>query len=157
MKGNFRLRREGRFLLHPEFHRVDEGTMPSLKFSTIKRSVLAALKKAQKRHPGKHVYLTAYQILDLLPERLKKQLIEEYGIGGAGSGEYGAPKMVMKTALALQPKVEFAYLETKKKKVTFTVNREPVHPSGEWCGIYRIAPGSERRRQTTPEPEAPEA
>ena len=117
--------------------------MSDLMPSDIKDDVLKVLNDAQKRH-GKHqVFLTSYQILDLLPDSIKKRLIDERGLGGEGSGKKTghvvvAPSIVMKAALMLRPTVEVAYLETTT--IGLFVDGKTVTPSSTRCGLFRVKP-----------------
>jgi hypothetical protein len=119
--------------------------MPELMPSDIKNEVLNVLTEAEKRH-GKHpVFLTSYQILDLLPDAIKKRLIDERGLGGEGSGKktgqvVAAPSIVMKAALMLRPTVEVAYLETTT--IGLFVDGKTVTPSSTRCGLFRIKPAT---------------
>ncbi len=117
--------------------------MSDLMPTDIKDDVLKVLNDAEKRH-GKHqVFLTSYQILDLLPKAIKKRLIDERGLGGEGSGKktgqvVAAPSIVMKAALLLRPQVEVAYLETTT--IGLFVDGKTVTPSSTRCGLFRIKP-----------------
>ncbi len=117
--------------------------MPDLMPSDIKDDVLKVLKDAEKRHGKYQVFLTSYQILDLLPDQIKKRLINERGLGGEGSGKktgqvVAAPSIVMRAALMLRPTVEVAYLETTT--IGLFVDEKEVTPSSTRCGLFRIKP-----------------
>ena len=117
--------------------------MPDLMPSDIKDDVLKVLSDAEKKHGEYHVFLTSYQILDLLPKAIKRRLIDERGLGGKGSGRQtgqvvAAPSIVMKAALLLRPQVEVAYLQITT--IGMSVDGKPVTPSSTRCGIFRIKP-----------------
>jgi hypothetical protein len=120
--------------------------MPALRPTEIKNDVHQVLVAAKNRHGKRRVFLTSYQILDLLPKDIKKRLIDERGLGGKGSGQktgqiVAAPSIVMKAALLLRPFVEVAYLETTT--IGMSIDGKPVTPSSIRCGIFRIKPSAD--------------
>lgn len=113
----------------------------------IKKAVRRVLAAANRRHK-RPVFLTAYQVLDQLPEQTKQRLIRDYGMGGEGSKQgltdkTAAPYVVMRAALLLRPDVELAYLATRT--LGLTINKQPVKPSTPDCGIFRLKDREGRR------------
>ncbi len=82
-------------------------------------------------------YLTAYQILDRLPNDIRTRLIQERTIGGRGAGvSYGAPSVVSDAAELLKPDIEIDYIDNVGMHVD--VAGTPITPGFEVCGIYRL-------------------
>lgn len=122
--------------------------MPA-KPTDIKTAVRRVLEKANAKF-GQPVFLSAYQILDLLPKQTKQRLIRAYGLGGkdnkAGNGSrMAAPSVVMKALLMLRPDVEICLFESKK--VVFTIDGQPVEPSPPSCHVYRLKAQVRRPRR----------
>jgi hypothetical protein len=117
--------------------------MPVLMPTDITGSVRRVLTALRNRHGEDAVFLTAYQILELLPARTKQRLIRERGVGGTGGGKrsgeagspYAATKVVSDAAKCL-PGVEITYLETRTLQLS--INGSPVVPSPKRCALFRL-------------------
>lgn len=84
------------------------------------------------------VYLTAYQILEALPQAIRDRLIAERGMPGQGSGShYGAAGVVGKAAMMLRG-IEIAYVQSQS--MVFEVDGTIIRPGYHVCGIYRLPP-----------------
>jgi hypothetical protein len=57
-------------------------------------------------------YLTAYQILEQLPQQIKEQLIDERGAPGVGAGSYYSAASVVSDAAERISGIEIVFLET---------------------------------------------
>ena len=88
-------------------------------------------------------FLTAYQILDRLPEATKHRLIEERKLGGKGAGVAFAAPSVVANALRQMPDVETAYIDCRGLLVK--LGEETIEPSFDVCAVYRI-----RRAESPP-------
>lgn len=113
-----------------------EVKVANLMPSDIKAQVREVLESARKGKGDRPNYLTAFQILQRLPETLKSRLIEERGIGGKGSGQSYAAPSVVSDAAELIPDVEIDYIDSGG--LAITVADTAVLPSYEVCGLYRI-------------------
>ena len=84
-------------------------------------------------------FLTAYQVLDRLPQATRDRLIAERTLGGTGSGvSYAAPSVVSDAAERL-PGIEISWVDTRG--LSLRVAGQPVSPGYEICALYRIASG----------------
>ncbi len=96
------------------------------------RTVLAAARQGKGNRPN---YLTAYQILDRLPEATRARLIGERTGGGRDAGAvFAAPSVVSRAARMAGAEVE--YLDSVGLSVQ--VSDRMVIPSFEVCGLYRL-------------------
>lgn len=109
--------------------------MPDLKPKDLVGAVRKVLLAAEKGG-GKPAFLTAYQILDRLPERTKRRLIRERGLGGKGTGHRYAAASVVSEAAQCVKGVIVAYLDVKE--VMLTIDGQPVAPSPKVSGIFRL-------------------
>lgn len=81
-------------------------------------------------------FLTAYQILDRLPDQIRSRLIAERGMGGARAGvNYAAPSVVSDAAEMLQG-IDIRWLDTRT--ITVDVNKQPITPGAEVVAVYRL-------------------
>ena len=113
--------------------------MPNLMPSDITHEVTAVLQNAARGDGNVPNFLTAYQILDRLPDRIRTRLIAERTLGGRGSGvSYAAPSVVSAAAEMLQPNVEIRYLDNRG--ITLQVASTQITPGFEVCGLYRWIP-----------------
>ena len=112
--------------------------MPNLMPSDITAAVSRVLQDAA-RADGDHPYfLTAYQILDRLPESIRARLIQERTLGGHGTGvPYAAPSVVSDAAEML-PGIIIDYIDNRG--ITVDVAGQTITPGFEVCGIYRLEP-----------------
>jgi len=67
--------------------------MLNLMPTDIKDKVQAVLKKVKKDSRYERSYLTAHQLLEKLPSRIRDQLIKERGTLGQGSGTTPLPAL----------------------------------------------------------------
>jgi hypothetical protein len=102
------------------------------------RSVLLAAKSGKGHRPN---FLTAFQILDRLPEATRSRLISERTGGGEGAGVVFAAPSVVSHAARLIPGVVVEYLDCVG--LAAQVAGHSVSPSFEVCGLYRLAPTDE--------------
>jgi len=110
--------------------------------ATLARHIRKVLKDACKNPQEKHVYLSAYQILALLPPRVRDRLIRDHGLGGKGSeDDHGAPWLVSNVAQTVTKDV--VYLDTRKTQ--FEIQEGPVEPAGSYCGLFRLVPTTRRQ------------
>ena len=112
--------------------------------SALHRNIRKVLVDTSKAWKGSEEtpYLTAYQILELLPPRVRARLIQQYGLGGKGSRDgYSAPNRV---AHACEPITsDVVYLRTDS--VTITIDGVAVEPGGASCGLFRLKDPRKRR------------
>ncbi len=110
--------------------------MPNLMPSDITAAVADILRSAS-RADGNHPYfLTAYQILNRLPQDIRTRLIRERTMGGRGAGvSYGAPSVVSDAAEML-PNIKIDYIDNRGIQVE--VAGHTITPGFEVCGIYRL-------------------
>ena len=95
------------------------------------------LLQAHQEKGSRPHYLTAYQILDRLPENLRSQLIEERTLGGKDTGEhYSAASLVSDATELLKPNIEIDYIDTEG--LSINIAGTLVNPGYEVCGLYRI-------------------
>jgi hypothetical protein len=98
-------------------------------------NVLSSASRADGDHPN---FLTAYQILNRLPEHIRTRLIQERTLGGRGAGvSYGAPSVVSDAAEML-PNIKVDYIDNRGMQVE--VAGQTITPGFEVCGIYRLTP-----------------
>lgn len=110
--------------------------MPDLKPSDITDDVRRVLLTAH-RGKGNHTqFLTAYQILDRLPDGIRSRLIGERTGGGTGAGTTFAAPSVVSRAARMVPGVQVEYMDSVG--ISIQVAGQPVVPSYEVCGLYRL-------------------
>jgi hypothetical protein len=67
--------------------------------------VAAHVKEVLKKNAdfaSTNCYMTAYQILQLLPQKVRDRLIKKHGLGGKGASvEYAATEVIAKAAKAV--------------------------------------------------------
>lgn len=81
-------------------------------------------------------FLTAYQILDRLPEDLRERIIGERGVGSRGWGKrYSAPSVVSDAAEKL-PGIIVKYLDIRGMQIR--VSDMILIAGSDVCGIYRL-------------------
>lgn len=96
------------------------------------RKVLKKNVTESKKKP----YMTAYQILEQLPKRVRDTLIRNNGLGGKGAGvDNAATKVIARAARLVTDDV--VYFNTSQ--TTFTIQGQNVIPSGDECGLFRIS------------------
>lgn len=83
-------------------------------------------------------YLTAYQILELLPLATRDRLINERGNPGLGGGKYYGPTNVVSDAAEmLSDIVEIVFLDTTSLNITWGDGTD-ITPSNKTMGLYRL-------------------
>ncbi|SRR5579884_1404761 len=115
--------------------------MPDLMPSDIADEVRAVLLAANRGKGARPNFLTAFQILDRLPEATRARLIGERTEGGAGAGITFAAPSVVSRAARLIPGVVVEYMDSVG--ISVQVAGRSVVPSNEVCGLYRLATGEE--------------
>jgi hypothetical protein len=84
-------------------------------------------------------WITAYQILARLTPELRRQLVNERGRAGKGSGhQYAASSAVANACqiLAKRGRIDIDYLDAQG--VRFMIERKWLDPGDMACGIYRV-------------------
>ena len=81
-------------------------------------------------------YLTAYQILEQLPQQIKDRLITERGTPGMGAGKHYAAASVVSDAAEKIPGIEIVFLETSSIKIM--LNETDIAPGNKYVGLYRL-------------------
>lgn len=102
----------------------------------IVAEVRTVMEEAHRGKGDRPNYLTAFQILNRLPETTRARLIRERGLGGTGTGAVGAPSLVSRAARMAGAEVDF--LDTVG--LSLHVAGQAVTPSYEICGMYRLPP-----------------
>src|SRR4051794_26669912 len=97
--------------------------------------VLAGARRGKGERPN---FLTAYQILNRLPESVRAILVSERSSGGTGAGVHFAAPSVVSKAARLIPGVEIEYLDSVG--LSAVIGTATVTPSNEVCGLYRLSP-----------------
>ena len=110
--------------------------MPNLMPTDIRPQVEAVLRNAQVNTGGRS-YLTAYQILEQLPQQIKDRLIAERGSPGLGSGTYYAAANVVSDAAEMISGIEIAFLDTSSLKIILK-NVTDITPGNRNVGLYRL-------------------
>lgn len=114
--------------------------------------VAKVLKQATKRADNRNIFLSAYQILQLLSLRERQQLLNKYGQGGLNSGNIAAATTVVQKAAVLVPDVEIMYMESRHVQFLILDNNKKaldvVTPAGKrYFALYRIPTGSKQARR----------
>lgn len=107
----------------------------------VKRVLLQAAKNPKKP------YLTAFQILDLLPPTVRDRLIQEQGSAGGEKAHvrYAASSVIKNAALSVT--WDFVHLGTHG--VEFTVNGQKLEPSDKnQVAAYRLSPGPKAKESS---------
>ncbi len=122
------------------------GKLTQRQRATLAKHIRKVLKDACKNPQNKHVYLSAYQILDLLPTGVRNRLIRDHGLGGKGSeADHGATWLVSSVARTVTKDV--VYVDTRRTE--FEVQKSPVPPAGTYCGLFRLIPSTRRQRSSS--------
>lgn len=109
---------------------------PPLTHSDIADDVRRALREASKGKGTRPQLLTAYQILDRIPQR--DQLIRERGMPGREAGVHHAAASVVRDSIRydLKNEVEVEYFDNVG--VVFEVGGNHVRAGFPVCGLYRL-------------------
>ena len=111
--------------------------MDKLKPSEIVDEVREVLENASSGKGESPHYLTAYQILDRLPDALKDRIISERGPSGKGAGSHYSSASLISDAAELVEDIEISYLDARG--LSMTVGNLGIQAGFEVCGIYRIS------------------
>ncbi|HPL62886.1 MAG TPA: hypothetical protein PK587_03875 [Syntrophales bacterium] len=111
--------------------------MSNLMPKDIMVDVESVLRAVQVDPKGRgRAYLTAYQILEQLPQPMKDQLIRERGTPGMGAGRPYAAASVVSDAAEKIPGIEIVFLETSSIKIL--LNETDITPGNKYVGLYRL-------------------
>lgn len=112
--------------------------MAKVETAELSDAVLAVLANAATGRGSAPGYLTAYQILNRLPEVLRQLLVDAYGESGRSAGQpFGAATRVAQVADSLGPRVAKAYLDTGG--LQFAVQQDDEVAAGyPLCALFRI-------------------
>lgn len=122
------------------------GKLTQQQRATLAKHIRKVLKDACKNPQDKHVYLSAYQILDLLPKGVRDRLIRVHELGGKGcEADHTATWLVSSVAQTVTKDV--VYLDTRRTQ--FEVQKSPVTPAGTYCGLFRLLPSTRRQRSSS--------
>ena len=113
--------------------------MANLMPSGITDEVLDILKNAGWGKGDGPQYITAYQILERLPDAVKQRLVAERGQPGAGSGHHYAAASVVSDAAEMlknQGLVEIEYMDCTGLELS--ISGTPIVPGYPVCGLYRV-------------------
>lgn len=98
------------------------------------RKVLEAANKGKGRHPQ---FLTAYQILNRLPQETRERLITERSLPGKGAGvHHAAASVVMHAIRQLGSEVDVEYFDNVG--ISFEVGGASIVAGYPVCGLYRL-------------------
>jgi hypothetical protein len=115
----------------------EKSRMSNLMPSDIREEVDAVLRGVQINAGDRgRSYLTAYQILERLPDTTKGRLIDERGRPGSGSGHHYAAASVVSDAAEMISDIEIAFLEASLLNIS--VNGTSITPSPAKIGLYRV-------------------
>ena len=108
---------------------------------TLKLEMLKVLKKAKrgKNRSNNPWFLTAYQVLNRLPEKVRNELTKNYGLSvGYNAGyRYSAATYVAQTLERMKKDVEITYLDNDELLVELWDGTQ-VRPGNSLCALYRI-------------------
>ncbi len=89
-----------------------------------------------KKHRTQHVFLNAYQILNLLPKQNRQfydELLRTFGTAvGKGGGKHVGPAQQIANALCRYKSIETRYMRTNGMTI------KTKEPTSNPCGIFRI-------------------
>lgn len=102
----------------------------------IVEDVQTVLQNAHRGKGDRPNFLTAYQILDRLPARLRDQLIAERGLGGQGTGVAYAAPSVVSDAAELVPGRVIEYMDSVG--ITVEIAGQRRTPANQVTGLYRL-------------------
>ena len=131
--------------------------MPVVSATVLKKCIAAVtrvLVDEAKRAGDRNLFLSAYQILQLMSDDTRTLLLKKFGPGGKGSGnDPGAPEVVMKAAQKIHD-IEIMYMDGRFTE--FYVEGDPkaqpqIHlivPAGsKYFAIYRLPNGKKKSRR----------
>ena len=114
--------------------------MDKLMPTEIRTEVERVLRNVHKNSGSNKSYLTAYQILGLLPDGMRDDLIRELGRPGEGSGKYYAAASAVSQAARNLPGIEIEFIDTSSLFINLTFCGEDmqIKPSAQVVGLYRL-------------------
>ena len=119
--------------------------MPDLKPSDLVPTVKRVLLNAEKDRHGNPSFLTAYQILDRISPRKRRQLaFQRKGLGGKGTGNTYAAATVIAMAARMVPEATVAYLDVTGLELT--LGGQQKKKSQKTFAIFRIERPTRTRR-----------
>ena len=86
---------------------------------------------------GVNPFVTAYQILERLPQNIKDQLISERGPAGKGGGYYYSTASVVSDAAEMLDDIEIMALATTNLQI-FINNESVIQAGNQNVGLYRL-------------------
>lgn len=110
--------------------------MSNLMPSDIRDDVAAVLEQARKAGGPAGPYLTAYQILAMLPQPLRNVLLQQRGLPGSGAGVHYSAASLVSDAAELLPNVQKSCLDSRH--VHFIIDGHPPIEAGYGVGLYRL-------------------
>ena len=102
------------------------------------------LKDAAKRAGRRNIFLSAYQILQLLSPGIRQQLLDKYGRGGKGAGNVPAATEIVMEVTRRIPDIEIMYMSSEFTgfEVEDNGSMHVMEPAGnEYFALYRIPSG----------------
>ena len=128
--------------------------MPIVSPTLLKKcvsGVTKVLKDETKRAGDRNLFLSAYQILQLMSDGTRKRLLNSFGRGGKGCGNVpAATEVVMNVACKIHD-IEIMYMDSRFTKFFVKVGSvmEPMKPAGnEYFAIYRLPTGKQKSRRS---------
>lgn len=131
--------------------------MPAVSATVLKKCIAAVtqvLIDEAKRAGDRNLFLSAYQILQLMSDDTRTLLLKRFGPGGKGSGnDPGAPEVVMMAARKIHD-IEIMYMDDRFTK--FYVKGDPkaqqqthwIEPAGSsYFALYRLPNGKKKARR----------
>ena len=109
-----------------------------LKPSDVVEDVYRVLARAGGAYNGP-IFVTAHQILNRLPRRIRSRLIRERGRAGAGSGHYYASASIVSDAaemLMRRRRVDIEWLDTRG--LHLECGGETIQAGNASCALYRM-------------------
>lgn len=128
--------------------------MPVVSPTLLKKcvsGVTKVLKNETKRSGDRNLFLSAYQILQLMTAGTRKSLLNSFGRGGKGCGNVpAATEVVMNVACRIHD-IEIMYMDSRFTKffVKEGAVMKPMKPAGnEYFAIYRLPTGRKKSRRS---------
>ena len=128
--------------------------MPVVSPTLLKKCVAGVtrvLVDEAKRAGDRNLFLSAYQILQLMSEDTRTLLLNSFGRGGKGCGNVpAATEVVMNVACKIHD-IEIMYMDSRFTVFFVKVGSvmEPMKPAGnEYFAIYRLPTGKKKSRRS---------
>ena len=111
--------------------------MDKIQPSEIVQDVRKVLETARKGKGSDPQFLTAYQILNRLPQETRGRLITERSMPGKGAGVHqAAASVVMHAIRQIGSEVDVEYFDNSG--ISFEVAGERITAGYPVCGLYRL-------------------